>query len=73
MMIDRSVTRRPVHPVLWAMAGLMIGLEVLFAAVEAGLARLVGNDPEGLTRELREAHAGSAWADAVKATSNPFG
>jgi len=42
-------------------------------AVEAGLARLVGNDPEGLTRELREAHAGSAWADAVKATSNPFG
>jgi len=41
MMIDRSVTRRPVHPVLWAMAGLMIGLEVLFAAVEAGLAPAV--------------------------------
>lgn len=42
-------------------------------AVEAGLARLVGNDPEGLRRELREAHAGSDWADAVCATSNPFG
>lgn len=30
-------TRPPVHPVLWGMVAVMIGFEVLFAAVDAGL------------------------------------
>lgn len=42
-------------------------------AVEAGLARLVGHDPERLDRELRDAHAGSAWVDAATRIPNPFG
>ena len=29
--------RRPVHPALWAVAGFMVAVEVVFAAVEAGL------------------------------------
>ena len=37
-MFDPSVTRRPVHPVLWLMAGVMLGFELLFAAVDAGYA-----------------------------------
>jgi membrane associated rhomboid family serine protease len=36
--------RIPVHPVLWAMIAVMIGFEVLFAAVDAGMA------PESLGR-----------------------
>jgi membrane associated rhomboid family serine protease len=37
-------THPPVHPVLWIMVAVMIGFEVLFAAVDAGLF------PEGLGR-----------------------
>jgi len=35
-MFDPAITRRPVHPVLWLMAGVMMAFELLFAAVEAG-------------------------------------
>ncbi len=31
-------TRNPVHPVLWIMIAVMIGFELLFAAVDAGMA-----------------------------------
>jgi len=36
-MLDRSLTRRPVHPALWIMAGLMLGIELIFTGVEAGV------------------------------------
>ena len=35
-MLDRALTRQPVHPILWAIAGTMIALEVVFHAVSAG-------------------------------------
>ncbi len=41
---DTSPARIPVHPVLWIMIAVMIGFELLFAAVDAGMA------PEALGR-----------------------
>ena len=41
---DTAPASIPVHPVLWIMIAVMIGFEVLFAAVDAGLV------PEGLGR-----------------------
>ncbi|HUS54089.1 MAG TPA: rhomboid family intramembrane serine protease [Thermohalobaculum sp.] len=41
---DTAPPRTPAHPVLWIMVAVMIGFEVMFAAVEAGLA------PESLGR-----------------------
>ena len=34
---DTAPASIPVHPVLWIMIAVMIGFEVLFAAVDAGL------------------------------------
>jgi len=34
---DSAPPRTPVHPVLWIMIAIMIGFELMFAAVEAGL------------------------------------
>ena len=34
---DTSHARTPVHPVLWIMIAVMIGLEAMFSAAEAGL------------------------------------
>ena len=42
-------------------------------AVEAGVARLVGNAPEALERELEACIADPAWVDRVRAVANPFG
>ncbi|MGF1445188.1 MAG: rhomboid family intramembrane serine protease [Pikeienuella sp.] len=36
-LIDPGVTHRPVHPLLWALAGIMVAVELLFAAVDAGV------------------------------------
>jgi membrane associated rhomboid family serine protease len=41
---DTAPAHNPVHPVLWMMIAVMIGFEVLFAAVDAGMA------PAGLGR-----------------------
>lgn len=42
-------------------------------AVEAGVARLIGLNPERLTRELQEASAPGSWCEAVASVKNPFG
>jgi len=42
--VDTSPTRDAVHPALWIMIAVMIGFELLFAAVDAGIA------PESLGR-----------------------
>ena len=41
---NTTPARNPVHPVLWMMIAVMVGFEVLFAAVDAGMA------PESLGR-----------------------
>ncbi|MGD8310772.1 MAG: rhomboid family intramembrane serine protease [Chromatiales bacterium] len=35
--VDSPSARHPVHPVLWIMIAIMIGFELMFAAVDAGL------------------------------------
>ncbi len=42
-------------------------------AIDAGVARLVGGDPDMLARMLEEIDADSSWIDSVKQTENPFG
>ncbi len=42
-------------------------------AVECGAARLIGEDPENLARELDEANAGAAWVERLATLRNPFG
>lgn len=42
-------------------------------AVESGVARLVGGEPESLSEMLDEAYRPGSWAEAVKKIENPFG
>jgi UDP-N-acetylglucosamine 2-epimerase (non-hydrolysing) len=42
-------------------------------AVEAGVARLVGNSAERLASILEEVYAGGTWAEEVRCVENPFG
>lgn len=42
-------------------------------AIECGIARLVGGDPESLAAMLEEAHSDGSWANKVKGVENPFG
>jgi UDP-N-acetylglucosamine 2-epimerase (non-hydrolysing) len=42
-------------------------------AVEAGVARLVGGDPDRLLAELEALHADDAWVRGVSRIPNPFG
>jgi UDP-N-acetylglucosamine 2-epimerase (non-hydrolysing) len=42
-------------------------------AVEAGVARLVGGNPETLADMLEEIRQDDSWIERVKSTENPFG
>ena len=42
-------------------------------AIETGIAKLVGGNPETLTQMLREIYSSDDWAHHVKQTPNPFG
>jgi UDP-N-acetylglucosamine 2-epimerase (non-hydrolysing) len=42
-------------------------------AVECGVAKLVGGQPETLARILDEIDSDPSWLEAVAATDNPFG
>jgi UDP-N-acetylglucosamine 2-epimerase (non-hydrolysing) len=42
-------------------------------AIESGVARLVGKEPDRLAAMLEEAHDEGSWADEVKEIENPFG
>jgi UDP-N-acetylglucosamine 2-epimerase (non-hydrolysing) len=42
-------------------------------AVEVGVARLIGNQPERLRELLAEVYADSSWANHAAAVENPFG
>jgi len=41
--------------------------------LDSGVARLVGNRPEGLRNMLQEAYRVGSWVDGVKIIPNPFG
>jgi len=41
--------------------------------VEAGMARLVGGDPETLEALLEEAYQPDSWVNSVRRIANPFG
>jgi UDP-N-acetylglucosamine 2-epimerase (non-hydrolysing) len=42
-------------------------------AIETGIAKLVGGNPERLTRMLEEVYSSDEWTRHVKQTPNPFG
>ncbi|HMF56925.1 MAG TPA: UDP-N-acetylglucosamine 2-epimerase (non-hydrolyzing) [Pyrinomonadaceae bacterium] len=42
-------------------------------AIESGIARLVGGNPERLAAMLEEAYSDGSWANEVKEIENPFG
>jgi UDP-N-acetylglucosamine 2-epimerase (non-hydrolysing) len=42
-------------------------------AIEAGVARLVGGEPERLAAMLADVHADDAWIQRVREIANPFG
>lgn len=42
-------------------------------AVEAGVAKLVGDSSESLKRHLEQAHGDETWINSVKKQKNPFG
>jgi UDP-N-acetylglucosamine 2-epimerase (non-hydrolysing) len=42
-------------------------------AISAGVARLVGGQPENLARMLEETYSDGRWADEVRRVPNPFG
>lgn len=42
-------------------------------AIETGVARLVGGEPETLSRMLEEVYSSDEWTSHIKQTPNPFG
>jgi UDP-N-acetylglucosamine 2-epimerase (non-hydrolysing) len=42
-------------------------------AVEAGVAKLVGKDPDRLAELLKQVHSNGVWSEGIKDLANPFG